>query len=614
MKFRNLLIIAPLLLILALLLGCEAEDPGAPLPNKLPDTRIVVAPLEGTEYDHYVSPTKLFNIQWFGSDTDGIIAGYYVQIDNGLAVWTTSTDSAIAFEASEPDSNDASRLLENHTIRITAVDDLGDSDPTPAIRTFWAVNYMPEVSKFTADFEEGDTVGRGVYFEIEWADQNISDALVRLNIDGSPVTNWDSRLKFQFCETALGTIVESIDTINVYPVDISLLRAGKRSISIEVKDLGGAISNAFVRNVFVAEGVLPKVTAFTASYGGTDFFPDGSIFYDDNITTVMSIQATAEDYFGIIQAYRYRMRYRAIGDTAAWIDWPDWSDETWSGSTIEFTNLNLGEYQFQVQCRDYTGALSEIYENKLAIVTPDLGGMTILIVDETAAGNDRPGSPADSTNDKFWARITADLPDDGWTLSSVDIDSVGRISPLHVYNKNIIIWHAGDYSSILLSENLGILEQYLEAGGKLIISGWSSLKAFAADPASLDLTFEADFAADYLRITEGHKNPDKEFAGIYGNSEFGCPDLTIDPEKLPSRWNGLMNNCWIMTPGWRSEAICTWKGPADPVSSFEGKTCAVRNYSPVYPWRTMILGFELFFAYEDQAKEFIEWAVTDISQ
>jgi hypothetical protein len=614
MKFRNLLIIAPLLLILALLWGCEAEDPGSPLPNKLPDTRIVVAPLQGTEYDHYVSPSKLFNIQWFGSDTDGIIAGYYVQIDNGLAVWTTSTDSSIAFKATEPDSNDASRLLENHTIRITAVDDLGGVDPTPATRTFWAVNYMPEVSRFIANFEDGDTVGSGIYFEIEWKDQNISDGLVRLNIDGSPVTNWDPRLKFQFCKTSMPTIIGSIDLANVYPVDISLLRAGKHAISIEVKDLGGAISDAFVVNVYVAENLKPKVTAFSATYGGTNFFRDGSIFWEDNIMTTMEIEATAADYFGIIQAYRYRMRYRAIGDTSAWEEYPEWSENTWGGSTIEFSDLDLGEYQFQVQCRDYTGALSEIYENSLAIVTPSLGEMTILIVDETASGNDRPGSPADSTNDKFWARITADLPIDGWTISSIDIDSVGRISPLHVYDKHIIVWHAGDYSSILLTENLDLLEQYLDAGGKLIISGWSSLKAFAADPAALDLTFEADFAADYLRITEGHKNPDKEFAGVIGNVEFGCPDLMIDPEKLPARWNGLINNCWIMTPGWRSEAICTWKGPVDPVSSFEGQVCAVRNYSAVYPFRTMVLGFELFFAYEDQAKEFIEWAIRDISQ
>ncbi|NQU06872.1 MAG: hypothetical protein HQ568_12315, partial [Calditrichaeota bacterium] len=450
---------------------------------------------------------------------------------------------------------------------------------------------------------------------VEWEDQNLSDGLVRLKIDGSPVTNWDVRLKFQFCETSMQDIVESLDSNIVYAVDISLLRAGNRTISVEVKDLGGAISDAYVINVYVVENVTPEVTAFTAAYGTTDFFPDGSTFYDDNITTIMEISATAESYFGTVQAYRYRMRYRStIGDTTEWVEWDEWSDDTWGASSIEFNDLDLGEYQFQVQCRDYTGALSEIYENSLSIVTPDLSGMTILIVDETASGNDRPGSPADSTNDKFWARITGDLPADGWTVSSVDIDSVGQISPLHVYDKHIIVWHGGDFASILLGENLVLLEQYLEAGGKLIISGWSSLTAFTDDPTATELSFEAGFAADYLRITDGTKSTDKEFTGVIGNEDLGCPDLTIDPDKLPSRWHGIMNNCWIMTPGWRAESVCTWKGPDDPVSSFEGETCAVRNYSAVYPWRTMILGFELFFAYEDQAKEFLEWAVNDISQ
>lgn len=48
---RRILLIVVLIAPLLLWFGCEPQDPGSPLANQPPDTRIVVAPLEGSEQD-----------------------------------------------------------------------------------------------------------------------------------------------------------------------------------------------------------------------------------------------------------------------------------------------------------------------------------------------------------------------------------------------------------------------------------------------------------------------------------------------------------------------------------------------------------------------------------
>lgn len=620
MNIKNLLIITPLLLVLLLLWGCEAEHPGSPLPNKPPDTRIVVAPLEGTEHDHYISPTKLFHIQWFGSDPDGEVVRYLLKIDDN-EVWTTATDSDIAFEAALIDSSDTTytRLKEDHLISVTAEDNLGAVDPTPATRMFYAVNYAPRITDIEADFADQDTVGRGINFEVEWADENVSDVLFRLYIDGGAVTEWDARTKYQFCDTSNEDILASVETSEVYPVDISFLRPGSRTLSAKAMDLGGAISDESTVHLIVSEDVAPEITDFSAVYGNSNFFPDGSVFYvyrDDITTTTVNVTGSAESYFGTIQAYRAQVQRQAIEDTSDWGEWPEWYDEIspW-GNALGDYKLDLGRFRFRIQCRDFTGKISEPYETSLTIVQPDYSEKTILIIDETFNGNGPPGVPTDSIGDAFWTSITQDLLDE-WTISYIDYDIDGPVSPLHVYDKRIIIWHGDDDSQILLKNNLTLLSEYLTGGGKLIISGMNILGNFTTDTEATSLTFTSGFASRYLRITGGKKNTAMQFIGMAGNADIGCPDVSIDPDKLFGRWRGRMKNCWTVIPDWRSEVVGRWRGDpeAETYLDFEDEPCCVRNFSAVYPWRTIILGFPLFFTYDDQAREFINWAIEELEE
>jgi len=58
-----------------------------------------------------------------------------------------------------------------------------------------------------------------VYFLLEWSDANPSGVLLRLSLDGSPITGWDPRTGFQFCRIndpmAVKRAIESVSN----PVD-----------------------------------------------------------------------------------------------------------------------------------------------------------------------------------------------------------------------------------------------------------------------------------------------------------------------------------------------------------------------------------------------------------
>ena len=637
MKIRKLTICAPLLLVLIVIWGCEPDDPGAPFANQPPETRITVAPLDSVEHDHYVSPSSMFKVSWMGHDPDGLVKGFWIQVDNGREVWTIRGDSAIAFEASRPDPNDPTRLLGMHTIRVTAQDDRGLRDPTPATSTFSAINYQPMLDNFTATFRDSAVVGPGIYFGVEWSDRNVSGALFRLSVNDLPVTDWIRYSKYQFCDTSMPDIVATVvEQGDVQPVSITHLNPGEyNKLTVEVMDLGGAVSGPISRTVFVRDDLFPRLTSFSATYGTTDFFPDGSIFYRSGLNTVMTMVGATQrysaatrayvSYHGDIQAYRYRRAQRNVG-AADWSSWSDWSN--WSVGSVEFANLPVGEYKFNAQCRDFAGAVSEIYTfmpsdtafadtlsiYTLTIVEPNFDEKNILMVNETKNGNGRPGSPDTTQIESFYTGITAQFAEQGWTIHNIryashQVHNTSYISPKDVYDKRIIIWASDDRSQFFLldtlSNNLDVLQQYFNAGGKMILSGHDVLSNFLL-PGGIS------FRQNYFRIGGGTVNIEKQFIGMAGNETLNVPNVAYDPLKIPDGWNGV-HYCCTFVPEHRTDAVGYWRGnPAN--TPFENGVCCLLNRSPVNPWRTITLGFPLYFMRDADAAQFLNWSVNILNE
>ncbi len=612
MKINKLL--ATGALILPLLWGCEPADPGSPIANRAPDTRIVVAPIDDAMHDHYVSPELVFNVQWFGSDPDGQVSGYYLQVDSGPWVWMTKTDSAMAFESSTPDANNPGRTLPSaHTIRVKAMDDSGLEDPTPATRAFSATNYIPVIREFVADFRNDNTVGQGIAFSINWSDSNSSGAYFRLWVDGVAVTDWDSRSSFQFCKTSESSILNAVDSGAVKPVNIDLLQAGPRTLTVKVMDWGGAVSDSVTRRIVVSDTLDPTVTNVASTYEGQDYYPDGSVFYSDAATTHFVVSASAESYFGSVQAFRNRLM--PTGGTAEW--------SAWGVGEYDVQDLAPGAYRFETECRDWSGNISTVTGYDFEIFRPtfsDDAPTRILIVDETRDGNGRAGSPDDAQADEVWREIfgydtTALVSPEGWRITELDytnrtVDPNKYISAKDVFDKDLIVWHSDDKASFDLkvgAYNLRLLSEYLDAGGKLFLCGWDVLSNFnAADVDSITYTSTAVFAQRYLRITGGKRTTDRTFSLATGLA--GYNNVQIDPTKVPAAWGGSLDRCWVIYPAHRTEKIAEW----GPEHAFTGMGMAMKNFSPLNPWRTITCGFPIYFLNVVESRPFVVKAVTEL--
>jgi len=167
MSARRLTVLPLLLLPLA---GCSpsTEISGTPVPNALPDTRVVARPPALREADFTV------HFSWTGSDPDGRIRGFQWKLsDNGtdgiglgdtltidpatgdtLHPWhpTTATDSTFIVKADIPEMPDDRglpprdrRSYQTHTLFVRAVDDDGGVDPTPAMVSFTSTTLTPTI-------------------------------------------------------------------------------------------------------------------------------------------------------------------------------------------------------------------------------------------------------------------------------------------------------------------------------------------------------------------------------------------------------------------------------------------------------------------------------------
>ncbi len=620
MRHKNWLRAATLLGLILVLGSCEPSDPGSPAANQSPTTRIVVAPLQNSVHDHYVSPSSMFWVQWYGHDVDGQVNGFYLKVDDGPEVFTTKGDSAITFNSPDPGHPT------QHTLTVSAIDNEGLRDQNPPTRTFSATNRAPEIDAFNASFPDSAQVGSGISFDVEWSDPNTSGAFLRVLIDGEPVCGWSERTHFQFCNTGDASILTQLDTFTVTTISSSTLTPGEHDLSVEVIDWGGARGEPYTRHITVLAGQYPDLTSIKSKYGSTDYYPDGSTFYTVNVTTSFEMVGTASGYFGTVHSYQYRYHFRSLPESPAdtvWGDWTTWS--AWIAAEFDVFNLAPGEYQFEAVCRDWTGAQSEVNSFDISILIPNFSAKTLLVVDETRDGNGRPGSPNDEQCDDFYRYIldydTASMvTSTGWQVTELDFattrppNNARFVSARDVFNQRVIVWHGDDKSEVLLGENTTILGEYLERGGRLILSGQDILGAFSTNDVA---EFVSGFPYKYLRVGGGsrstERNTDGGFIAMIGDPGLGWVDtLAIDPDKISSRWNGI-DGCWALAPRHRTIEIGYWHGFI-PATEWESGCVCVANFDDVNVWRTITLGFPLYFMDNDQSRTFMTTALSALDE
>lgn len=556
------------------LAGCEVSDPGSALENQPPTTSLTVAPADTDTVNHYIT------LGWAGNDADGEVEGFNLYVDGSLLSFTERSDTTIAFTAPTDGTP------EQHRFKVQAVDNRGLADPEPPECMFYVINFAPSVVFTTVgSVPNGAAVSRGFRLTLAASDSNRSPILFSVSLDDSVNgwTEWSPDSIYLFCDTSLGLFPERTIQINS-----TELNTGAHTLYARVKDAGNAESEVLARRSFViADTNRPAMEAVEGAYGSDEFYPDGSVYWRSNRLTQITFSARANLYRGEINAYR-------IEESGVWAEWT-------TEPLLEYENLPEGEYPFRFTARDLAGAMADTLEYTIRIVKQRLCD-SIIVVDETRDGTGaNPFTPDDQMVDVVYDQLLT-----GYNYRQVDYASRGLgtefISPYDLYNAGLVFWHADDKASFNLGTdaNTGVLTEFLDRGGRLIVCGWNLVNAFSPGLSSVEYD-EGDFPRDYLRMFTAERTADglKITSGFEGVDPF--PSVSIDPDIVPASWNGRIDLAWSFLP--RGECTVIGELVVDNDDPLNGRPAA---YFYDLSFRVAVIGLPLYFCDVGEAKDFVD--------
>lgn len=547
--------------------GCTVSDPGSALPNQPPTTILSSAPNEGSTVNHYIP------LRWAGNDPDGMVVEFRLYIDDVLAAVTTRRDTIIAF----PAPTDGTPMP--HTFAVQSVDNEGLVDPTPAGRAFQTLNFAPHASfAQPGTIGAGALVGTGFRVTIAAADSNPSLTYYAIKLDDGAWSPWYETGVFLYAAPAV------IADTTTFPTDVigvanTGLAAGPHTIYARVKDAGDAESAIISRSFVVQTDSLPQMSATVAAvYGANSFYPDGSVYYrqQTGLETAINFTASASHYSGEINAYRIRQ----VGG-----EWGAWQTDP----VMKAVNLSPGEYVYEFQARDLAGLLSNTASFTVRIIQPMLSD-SVIVVDETRNGNGNPGSPTDEQVDLFYSNVLA-----GTKYRMIDYTDKPFVSPYDLQYAGLIVWHGDDRAEIKLNDNLPILRDFMNKGGRLLLSGWDVMAGFGVGSGDSTSYATGSFAREKLRCFKALRNTGRTTTGFAGAG--GIPGCSIDPAKVPTSWNGMLDRCWVF----QQRGECTVTGT---LNVSDGATNPLANRTTAYlydlSFRVAVFGMPLYFCVESE--------------
>ncbi len=254
------------------------------------------------------------------------------------------------------------------------------------------------------------------------------------------------------------------------------------------------------------------------------------------------------------------------------------------------TGLTAGRFFYSLKALDNTQIESEA-SNVIALrpITLEQG---LLLLDATRDGNGSVSSPSDEQVDGFYRRLLANF-----AFSEYDVRTAGFPGDtLGIYSA--IIWHSDDFLGNNVSNASTFLADYLEAGGKLVLSGWKILNSFTGGQSPK--IFNAnDFAAKYLHLDTVWTTTELQFTGAKGVLPRYA-DIEVDPARVPNTaWNGRFREVHVIAPRAGAEVMFNF-GAADPSFAFSNRPVGVKYISDQY--KIAVLGFPLYFMKEEQSQ------------
>lgn len=231
---RPALRLSVLSLSLGLVLACE---PGVPVENQLPETRMSVDRIDLSGPDRLNSVVKL---AWFGSDADGYVVAYELRVGEGPWVRTTQTDSTLVLGI--PAGQDTADLA----VEVRAIDHEGGIDPSPA-RLVVPIKNTPPSAEFTTSSFPDVPVWNAVTFQWFAEDPDGAGSItdVELRVNGGawrPIDPNQKLVSLVLHASGVTALYYGNQEASAANWGYALDTAGPSLLEIRARDLAGAWS------------------------------------------------------------------------------------------------------------------------------------------------------------------------------------------------------------------------------------------------------------------------------------------------------------------------------------------------------------------------------------
>lgn len=222
----------------------------------------------------------------------------------------------------------------------------------------------------------------------------------------------------------------------------------------------------------------------------------------------------------------------------------------------------------------------------------------ILVLDETYDSSGIPLYPTDAQVDEFYNMLLQ-----GFNFKQYDVAKEKSLTLADLGAYSTVVWHGNDFVDYSIPQSTQqVLKQYLDYGGKLLITSYSITRAFGKNFTFPKNFYPGDFIYDYMKIKKAESKPLARMIGAKSIVDY-YPSLYVDTTKTYVGYNyHLLNIEAIYANENAIETFVydTYYDSTTMLGNLKGKPVSVEYYGSDF--KTVVLGFPLYFMNFDSAK------------
>ncbi|HOD54111.1 MAG TPA: M20/M25/M40 family metallo-hydrolase [Candidatus Cloacimonadota bacterium] len=254
---------------------------------------------------------------------------------------------------------------------------------------------------------------------------------------------------------------------------------------------------------------------------------------------------------------------------------------------------------YRMTCKDSDGNESEV--SQAIGARPYTMGHGILVLDDTFNGTGTVVFPTDEQVDNYYNRLFSAYPVDQIELSSLNRDL--NIFDLCAFS--MVFYHRNTSNSSDIIPFTPVLADYLDNGGKLIISAYKPSQIFNTYPGYPANFPSGTFVRDYLKIQSSELNTAARFQSAQPLSQ-NYAVVSCDTTKTHINMQYRLKDIESLTPSGQGVAVYAYESGYDNSATqavMDGqKTGVLYNGTD---FKTLTLSFPLYQMKENEAQALI---------